>query len=30
LSQQAALVARDTVPVLGQAAVLTTSAKAGG
>ncbi|HKI42029.1 MAG: type VII secretion protein EccB [Mycobacterium sp.] len=30
LSQQAALVARDTVPTLGQAAVMTTSAKAGG
>ncbi len=30
LSQQAALVARDTVPTLGQVAVVTTSAKAGG
>jgi type VII secretion protein EccB len=30
LSQQAALVARDTVPAAGQVAVLTTSAKAGG
>ncbi|MCV7377158.1 type VII secretion protein EccB [Mycobacterium alsense] len=30
LSQQAALVARDTVPALGQAVVVTTSAKAGG
>jgi hypothetical protein len=30
LSQQAALVARDTVPAVGQATVLTTSAKAGG
>ncbi len=30
LSQQAALVARDTVPALGQATVLTTSARAGG
>lgn len=30
LSRQAALVARDTVPALGQVAVVTTSAKAGG
>ncbi|CPR10779.1 ESX-2 secretion system protein eccB2 [Mycobacterium bohemicum DSM 44277] len=30
LSQQAALVVRDTVPTLGQVAVVTTSAKAGG
>jgi type VII secretion protein EccB len=30
LSREAALVARDTVPVLGKAAVVTTSAKAGG
>jgi type VII secretion protein EccB len=30
LSQQAALVARDTVPAAGQVTVLTTSAKAGG
>ena len=30
LSRQAALLARDTVPVLGQAAVVTTTAKAGG
>ncbi|MBW0014333.1 type VII secretion protein EccB [Mycobacterium sp.] len=30
LSQQAALVARDTVPAAGQATALTTSAKAGG
>jgi type VII secretion protein EccB len=30
LSQQAALVARDTVPATGQATVLTTSARAGG
>jgi type VII secretion protein EccB len=30
LSQQAALVARDTVPALGQATVLTTSVRAGG
>ena len=30
LSRQAALLARDTVPVLGQAAVVTTTAKPGG
>ncbi|OBB85155.1 type VII secretion protein EccB [Mycobacterium sp. 852002-30065_SCH5024008] len=30
LSREAALVARDTVPALGRAAVVTTSAKAGG
>ncbi|OBG64237.1 type VII secretion protein EccB [Mycobacterium sp. E3339] len=30
LSREAALVARDTVPALGKAAVVTTSAKAGG
>ena len=30
LSRQAALLARDTVPVLGQATVVTTTAKAGG
>ncbi|BBZ46585.1 type VII secretion protein EccB [Mycobacterium parmense] len=30
LSRQAALLARDTVPTLGQVAVVTTSAKAGG
>jgi type VII secretion protein EccB len=30
LSRQAALLARDTVPVLGQAAVVTSTAKAGG
>ena len=30
LSQEAALVARDTVPALGKVAVVTTTAKAGG